>query len=202
MEKLYKYVSYEELLLAYYDCRKHKRNTKEAIEFELNRYKNLYKLLKELNNGTYTIGVSKCFIVTKPVIREVFAASFRDRIVHHLIINRINIIFENEVMSDKAFACRKGKGTLYGIKQLVLDIKTVSQNYKKETFVFKGDFKSFFMIITCLAIIVHVYLYKSANYLQKSATASAALSISSMIPLSQRDARFGSNGTRPRKGIP
>ena len=147
MEKLYKYVSYEELLLAYYDCRKHKRNTKEAIEFELNRYKNLYKLLKELNNGTYTIGVSKCFIVTKPVIREVFAASFRDRIVHHLIINRINIIFENEVMIDKAFACRKGKGTLYGIKQLVLDIKTVSQNYKKETFVFKGDFKSFFMSI-------------------------------------------------------
>jgi len=46
---------------------------------------NLIRLSKELRDGTYRPGRSMCFIINDPVKREVFAASFRDRVVHHLL---------------------------------------------------------------------------------------------------------------------
>lgn len=82
-------LSYECLIKAYHDCRKNKRKSKSAMEFEMNMSYNLYTLYSDLVNDRYEIGKSNVFIVTVPVKREVFAADFRDRIVHHLVINRI-----------------------------------------------------------------------------------------------------------------
>ena len=62
----------------------------------------------------YEISKSKAFCVTRPKLREVFCAAFRDRIVHHLLAIKFADILESE-MTDKAYACRVGKGTDYGI---------------------------------------------------------------------------------------
>lgn len=145
-KKIYN-VTFEELLQAYYDCIKRKKSTQGAIEFECDRYWNLKVLLNDLNNGTYEIGYSSTFIVCYPVYREVFAGDFRDRIVHHLLINKINHIFEEKAFINDAYACRIGRGTLYGVKRLESSIRSCSENYTKETYVFKGDLKSFFMTI-------------------------------------------------------
>ena len=142
----YEYVTYDEVYRAYVDCRKHKWKTANAANFQMNLAYNLYQLWYELNKGTYKIGRSIAFIVDRPVHREVFAADFRDRIVHHLLINRIIIYYEKEVINN-SFSCRKGKGTLYGVKTLYDEIKTLSENYTKETYVLKCDLKSFFMTI-------------------------------------------------------
>ena len=112
---VYEYVSYDELYEAYNDCRKHKWKTANAATFQMNLSHNLYKLWLDLNKGFYKIGKSIAFIVDRPVKREVFAADFRDRIVHHLLINRIMSSFEDEMINN-SFSCRKGKGTLCGIK--------------------------------------------------------------------------------------
>ena len=85
----HEYVSYEELYRAYLDCRKHKWKTRNASEFQMNLTANLVSLYYELNTKKYKVGKSIAFIVDKPVKREVFAADFRDRIVHHLVINHI-----------------------------------------------------------------------------------------------------------------
>ena len=103
----YEYVSYEELYEAYVDCRKHKWKTANAASFQVNLPYNLYKLWYDINNCTYTIGKSIAFIVEKPVKREVFAADFRDRIVHHLVIKRIINAFESEMINN-SFSCRVG----------------------------------------------------------------------------------------------
>ena len=84
----------KKVLEAYFQCRKNKRNTKNAIEIELNLEEECVKLLNDINNRTYEIGKSICFVVTRPKYREVFAASFRDRIVHHIIINELEPLFE------------------------------------------------------------------------------------------------------------
>ncbi|MFT6137818.1 MAG: hypothetical protein ACJAUJ_000904 [Salibacteraceae bacterium] len=52
----------------------------------------------ELNDGSYEPGKSIAFIVHKPVQREIFAADFRDRVVHHLIINKLNPLFEKKLL--------------------------------------------------------------------------------------------------------
>ena len=92
-----------------------KRGTRSAMAFEMNYEKKLLQLGREIAAGTYTIGRSICFICFKPLQREIFAADFRDRIIHHLIYNYINPIFERSFLND-SYSCRIGKGTSYGIK--------------------------------------------------------------------------------------
>ena len=75
-----------ELFEAYFDCRKNKRKSANTLAFEVDYECNLVQLWEEINAGQYQIGRSVAFIVDKPVKREIFAADFRDRIVHHLII--------------------------------------------------------------------------------------------------------------------
>lgn len=53
---------------------KHKRNKNSAVEYSLNYLVNNYKLCCELNDKSYKIGSSTCFCVTRPKIREIFAA--------------------------------------------------------------------------------------------------------------------------------
>jgi len=135
-----------ELFEAYFNCRSNKRRTNNALAFEVDYENNLIKLLKKINSGLYNPGKSIAFIVIKPVKREIFAANFRDRIVHHLIINKLNTLFEKEFIHD-SFACRVGKGTHYGIRRLDHFIRTCSQNYTKDCFILKLDIKAFFMSI-------------------------------------------------------
>lgn len=141
------FVTYEELYNAYKDCLKNKKMTANAAAFQVNALYNLNKLYNDLNNNKYDIGKSIAFIVEKPVKREVFAADFRDRIVHHIIINRIIKYFEAEVI-DNSFSCRVGKGTLCAIKTLQKEMIEATDNYTKTAYIMKCDLKSFFMTIS------------------------------------------------------
>lgn len=140
------HVSYEELYEAYLDCRRRKRSTSNSLEFEMNENENLYKLWIELNDMTYQIGKSIVFVVDKPCLREVFAADFKDRIVHHLLINRLMPYFE-EYFIQNSYSCRKNKGVLYGVKQCAQQMKEASDNFTEDVYVVKCDLKSFFMTI-------------------------------------------------------
>ena len=141
MKKLKKiYVTYEELYKAYLDCRKRKRNTRNEIIFEINENINLLNLYYELNECTYLVGNSICFIVKKPVYREIFAADFRDRIIHHLFINRIIKYIEQEFIDD-AYSCRVGKGTKYGVERLYENIKECSNSFTDDCYILKCDLK-------------------------------------------------------------
>ena len=122
------------LFEAYYSARKNKRNTINQLRFEINYEQELFKLYDEIKNKTYKVGKSIAFIINKPVQREIFAASFRDRVVHHLIFNYMNPILEPQFIQN-SYSCRKGKGTLYGIKQASGYLKEVSDNYTKDAYI-------------------------------------------------------------------
>lgn len=139
-------ISLEQVFDAYYSCRKHKRNTRDAMAFEVDLEENLIQLWTELNDGTYRIGKSTVFIVEQPVVREVFAASFRDRIVHHLIINSLNPVIEKRLVYD-VYACREGKGSHLAVARLDHFMRSCSHNYQREGWVLKLDIRSFFMSI-------------------------------------------------------
>ena len=136
----------EEVFEAYFSCRSNKRNTINALAFELDYESNLIQLWNELNDGSYQPGKSIAFIVHKPVQREIFAADFRDRVVHHLIINKLNPLFEKEFIQD-SYACRVGKGTHYGISRANKFIRQCSKNYINDCHVLKLDVEGFFMHI-------------------------------------------------------
>jgi len=135
-----------ELLQAYYDCRKHKRNTYNALKFEEHLETNIMDLYHDLIHDRYQIGRSICFVITKPKPREVWAADFRDRIVHHLIYNKFFHIFTKSFIHD-SYACLPNKGTLNAAKRLEKFLRSSSHNYKRKTYFLKADIKNFFMTI-------------------------------------------------------
>jgi len=153
-----------DLFRAYYAARKNKRKTINALEFEIDYESKLFELYQEIatslaplapsnddeqqiiDSKKYKIGPSICFITFNPVQREVFAADFRDRIVHHLIYNYVNPIFEKLFIND-SYSCRPNKGTSYGIKRVNQFIHSCSQNYQRNCYILKLDIKGYFMAI-------------------------------------------------------
>ena len=139
-------IELEEFFEAYFNCRSNKRNTANATAFEVDYESNLVQLCKEINNETYQIGRSIAFTVDKPVKREIFAADFRDRVVHHLIIGKLNQLFEKQFIHD-SYSCRVGKGTHFGIQRIDRFIRQCSANYTNDCYILKLDLQGFFMSI-------------------------------------------------------
>ncbi len=136
----------KDLVYAYLSACKHKRRKKYVGEFLKNFEQNIDDLASELLDGSYEISPSICFIIESPIKREVIAADFRDRVVHHFLFNLINPVFERQFIYD-SYSCRVGKGTLFGIERLEHFMRSVSCNYTKQTYVLKLDIQGFFMSI-------------------------------------------------------
>lgn len=94
---------------AYRDCARTKRATHNAIRFEMNQTEHLVDLEHALQSRTYRPGRSICFIAHAPKMREIFAADFKDRVVHHLLINAIEPWYDRKFIHD-VYNNRKGKG--------------------------------------------------------------------------------------------
>lgn len=135
-----------DLFKAYFDAKKNKGKTANALAFAVSYEKNIIELYEDIINYKYKIRPSICFIVNKPVKREIFAADFRDRIVHHLLFNYLNPVFERSFIKD-SYSCRKSKGTSYGINRVSYFIRSCSQNYQKECWIMKLDIRGYFMAI-------------------------------------------------------
>ena len=134
----------KDLFYSYYDARRNKRNTINQLKFELNFESSLINLYESIVARSYKPVRSICFMVQKPVKREIFAADFRDRVVHHLIYSYISPIFEKTFIND-SYSCRKGKGTHYGIKRIDHFIRSCSQNYTQDCYILKLDIRGYFM---------------------------------------------------------
>jgi RNA-directed DNA polymerase len=67
-------------------------------------------------------------------------------VVHHLIINKLNPLFEKAFIYD-SYACRKGRGTHFGIQRIDRFIRQCSLNYTRDCYVLKLDIQGFFMVI-------------------------------------------------------
>ncbi len=136
-------LSFHDLLDAWLDCRRTKRNTPAARAFEENLEENLQTLYEALVTGTYTPGPSICFVVLRPRPREVWAASFADRVVHHLLHAKIARRFERAFIADTC-ACIEGRGTLYAARRLEAKVRSITQNWTRSAYYLKCDIASFF----------------------------------------------------------
>lgn len=135
-----------DLVQAWLDCRRSKRNSASALEFERNVERHLIQLRDELLSKTYQPGRSICFVVTRPKAREVWAAQFRDRIVHHLLYNHIAPRFERAFIANSS-ACIEKRGTVYAIERLERDVRSVTQNWSHAAHYLKCDLANFFVTI-------------------------------------------------------
>ena len=141
-----KIFSFFYLVQAYYQCRKTKRKSQSAAQFELDFEKSLLVMEKELQARTYRCGRYICFAITDPKIREVWAADFRDRITHHLLVNYLEPIWEKKFIFH-SYACRQEKGAHKAILQLKKTLRNFDPKKVSSLWYLKIDIESFFMSI-------------------------------------------------------
>lgn len=151
----------EKLYRAYNECKKGKGHTVNALLFEVDYEKNLIALRDELIRHTYTPSRHICFVVTKPVPREIFAADFRDRVIHHLYCNEISV-FYNEHFIKHSYSNRIDKGTHRGVRTVREFIYHNGNGYY-----LKLDIRSFFPSIN-KSILTRLIEKEIYSYIVKS----------------------------------
>ena len=135
-----------DIYAAYHMAKRHKSRKHYVRVFERRLNRNLQNICDALFDRRYTPEPSSCFVVERPKKREVFAAQFADRVVHHLYYNYTHALFERTFIQD-SYSCIKGRGTHYGIERLKHHILSESNNYKKKCWVMSLDIRGYFMHI-------------------------------------------------------
>jgi len=138
--------SIEHLHRQYLRCRRNKRSTHNALRFEARLEEHLVQLHEELEGRTYGPSRSVCFVVKQPKFREIFAADFRDRVVHHVLVEALERVWEPLFIHD-SYACRKGKGTHRAVKRLQQFMRKVTHNGTRRASALHLDIKGFFFHI-------------------------------------------------------
>lgn len=121
---------FENLHSAYLKARKCKRYRAEILQFSYNLEENLLKLQQELLSQTYQHGEYREFVICDAKKRQIKAAPFRDRVVHHALCNIIEQIFDKGFIYD-SYACRKNKGTHQAIKRLESSLRSVAERERE-----------------------------------------------------------------------
>lgn len=135
-----------DLYAAFACAKKHKASKPYVLHFRKYLDKNLRQLCDDLWTRRYQPEPSSCFIVERPKKREVFAAQFRDRVIHHLYYNYTHILFERTFIQD-TYSCIPGRGTHYGVERMEMHIRRESRNYTRKCYALKLDKRGYFMHI-------------------------------------------------------
>lgn len=101
--------SFENLLRAYRTARRGKRSKRGVAEFGLDLEREVLALQRALREGTYAPGEYRLFTIYERKPRVIAAAPFRDRVVHHALMQMIEPLIDRTFISD-SYACRTGKG--------------------------------------------------------------------------------------------
>ena len=135
-----------DLYAAFICAKRHKAKKPYVLHFERNLKENIESLCDDLWTRRYKPEPSTCFVIQRPKKREVFAAQFRDRIVHHLYYNYTHELFERTFIQD-TYSCIPGRGTHYGIERMTQHIRQESHNWTRPCYALKIDIRGYFMHI-------------------------------------------------------
>lgn len=136
-------ISVDNLLEAWKEFVKGKRNKLDVQEFVLHLMDNIFSLHEDLRNRTYIHGAYQAFRIHDPKPRQIHKASVRDRLLHHAIHRILYQFFEKVFIAD-SFSCQIGKGTHRALNRFRSFLYKVSRNNTRTCWVLKGDIKKFF----------------------------------------------------------
>lgn len=144
--------SIENLTRAYLKARRGKTKKNYVVNFNKNLETNLLQLQSELKDKSYYPCDLKKFVVRDPKTRIIHSSIFRDRIVHHAIVNILKPIYQPLFIYD-SFASQKDKGTHLAVTRFQTFIRKLSNgrliknNQNKNQIIgycLKADFRKYF----------------------------------------------------------
>lgn len=135
-----KVCSLDNLRTAYQKARRGKGNRYGVKLFEKDVEGNLLSLQKELKGKTYKTSEYSVFTIREPKEREIYRLPFRDRVVHHAIMNILEPIWVG-IFSRDTYSCIKKRG-IHGAAKAVK--KALATDPEGTLFCLKGDCRKFY----------------------------------------------------------
>ena len=124
------------LELAFWKASRGKRTRADQREFAENLEDELARLRDGLLSGSYPIGNYRRFTIYEPKERLICAAAFRERVLHHALMNVMEPHIEKWLIFD-TYACRVGKGQLKAVYR--------AQHFaQRHRWFMKCDFRKYF----------------------------------------------------------
>lgn len=136
-------ISVENLLEAWREFIKCKRDKKDVQEYYRNLMDNILALHQDLENHTYKHGGYQAFNICDPKPRNIHKATVRDRLLHHAVHRILYPFFSRAFVSD-SFSCQLGKGTHKALNRFRSFAHKVSQNNTSTCWILKCDIRKFF----------------------------------------------------------
>lgn len=154
---------------AYEDCYRHKKTSIQCSLYRMRYEYDLLQIAREVKSRTYRPSTSTTFVVTRPKLREIFAANFRDRIVQHWISLRIEPMLEYRFcqQGNVSFNCRKGFGVQKAVSRLYDIMSEQTDGFKNKAWIGKFDIKSFFMSIDVKVLWSYLEAFIKENYKER-----------------------------------
>ena len=109
-------ISFPHLLRAAETACRGKRFRPPVASFHFALEREPWRLHEELAAKTYRPGLYQTFMIHEPKLRQISAAPYRDRVVHHALVGTLEPIFERSFSHD-SYACRHGKGTHAAVRR-------------------------------------------------------------------------------------
>lgn len=136
-------ISIENLLEAWKEFIKGKRNKEDVQRFQYQLSDNILSLHKDLKDKTYIHGGYYAFNISDPKPRSIHKAKVRDRLLHHAIYRQLYSVFDKKFIHD-SYSCRVSRGTHKAICRFKYFTNIASKNNSKTLWVLKCDIKKFF----------------------------------------------------------
>lgn len=118
--------SIENLMLADTIARRGKLNKPEIIEWDQNREPNIMELHEELMSKTYKTSEYIIFTIFERKERVIFKLPYRDRVVHHAVMNILESIFVSTFTAD-TYSCIKKRGIHAAERALKEGLKDIAE---------------------------------------------------------------------------
>ena len=132
------------LTQSFREARKNKLGTFNEHRYDERWEENVIRLTNAVMEHYYEPSASISFVIYDPMIREIFAAPFVDRVVHHFLYKMQGGWWDRRFIAD-SYSCREKKGTLYGIYRAQRMMQQVSNNFTEPAYIIKLDIRGYFM---------------------------------------------------------
>jgi len=135
--------SFAHVYRAWQSCQRGKRGTKAAQRYEVRLLDHLMATVQALQNDSWRPSRATRFVTLRPKPREILAADFADRVVHHIIVPWFERLYEPIFIHDSC-ANRRGRGAHFAVDRLQHFQRSVTANGAKPAYFLQLDIANFF----------------------------------------------------------
>ena len=143
-----KVVDFRNMYRAFRKARCGKGYKKSSVKFDAAALDGVNNLIDQLKNKTYRVSEYTEFKVYEPKERIIQTTSFKDKVVQHSLCDNVIMPRLQRIFLLDNCAAQKGKGTLFGLDRLSLQMEQFYEKYGLKGYILKCDIRKFFYNIS------------------------------------------------------